>query len=251
MGTTVMSLHDPFPGGQTPYFVLRDDDPAVDGFFISTDLNGPVGLPIDQTGIFGQFLDNFNVTYGGATLSSLDILGALGSYDFDGLTVFNWTVDDGPFNPLGLIFEELTIEILSPPAVPDGFDGPPLLVRKFPLDPTGLRLSFDVASCSGNAGHHIVYGFGSQLPVTPGGSYLVQGSQCAVGGPSYVWIGTPDPSIDPSNLLWFLMLANDGSTTEGSWGHDAAEAERQGPAAGGASGECGITSKSLTNSCGQ
>ena len=113
-----------FPGGslpiETPYtesdplFTIRDNDPAVDGFYVSTDVNGPVGVPIDVNGIFGSFINNFYVTYGGDLLPSLDIADAVGSYDFTGLTVFNWTIDDGPFNPFGLIYESMTVtEILT------------------------------------------------------------------------------------------------------------------------------------------
>ena len=109
MGAAVVGLQSPFPVGQTPYFVLRNDDPAVDGFFISTSVDNPFGLPLEQTGVFGQFIDNFSVTYGGSTLSSLGILGALGTYDFTGLTVFNWTIDDGPFNPVIIDFVSMTI----------------------------------------------------------------------------------------------------------------------------------------------
>ena len=69
-------------------------------------------MPISQTGIFGQFNNNYSVTYTGDTLPSLDILDALGTYDFTGLTVFNWTIDDGPFNAMGIIFEQMTIEPL-------------------------------------------------------------------------------------------------------------------------------------------
>ena len=109
-GSVLLGLQDPFPAGQTPYFVIRDNDPAVDGFFVATSVDFPIGVPIDQTGIFGQFLNNYSVTYTGDTLPSLDILDALGTYDFDGLTVFNWTVDDGPFNAMGIVFEQMTIE---------------------------------------------------------------------------------------------------------------------------------------------
>ncbi len=109
--STVMELQDPFPAGQTPYFVIRNDDPAVDGFFVSTSVDFPAGVPISQIGVFGPFVNNYSVTYGGTTLSSLDILDALGTYDFSGLTVFNWTIDDGPFNAMGLVIEELTISV--------------------------------------------------------------------------------------------------------------------------------------------
>lgn len=109
---TVLGLQDPFPAGETPYFVIRDNDPAVDGFFVSTNVDLPMGVPISQVGIFDQFRNNYLVTYTGDTLPSLDILNVLGIYDYSGLTVFNWTVDDGPFNSLGVIFEQMTIEPL-------------------------------------------------------------------------------------------------------------------------------------------
>ncbi|MCA8960161.1 MAG: hypothetical protein KDC38_06590, partial [Planctomycetes bacterium] len=106
-----IGLQSPFPAGQTPYFVIRNNDPAVDGFWTSTNLSFPAGVPLGQTGSFGQFTNNYYVTYDGSTLSSLDILDALGSYDFSGLAVFNWTIDDGPFNAMGLVIASLTIEV--------------------------------------------------------------------------------------------------------------------------------------------
>ena len=55
---------------------------------------------------------------------------------------------------------------------------------------------------------------------------------------------------DRSRLLWFLMLATDGSDTEGSWGKDGRGVERVGPGAGGSSANCGMIDKALENSCG-
>jgi len=110
-----IGLQDPFPG--TPYFVLRNDDPAVDGFFIASSVDFPTGVATDEpANLAPTFVHNFSVTYVGSTLSSLDVLGALGTYDFTGLTVFGWTMDDGPFQPLGGLFGTLTIETLA--AVP-------------------------------------------------------------------------------------------------------------------------------------
>jgi hypothetical protein len=117
-GSIVTGLADPFPAGQTPYFVLRDNDSAVDGFFLATDpvVGFPNGLPSDQVGIFGDFINQFSVTYDNDPLPSLDILDAVGFYDFTGLTVFGFTIDDGPFNAMGLIFSDMTIEIIPAPA---------------------------------------------------------------------------------------------------------------------------------------
>lgn len=104
-----LSLQDPFPGNSTPFFVVRDNDPAVDGFFLSTNIDNPFGVPLNQNGQLGQFTNDFMVTYGGDTLASLDVAQAEGIYDFDGLSVFNWTINDGPFNPVGIIFESMSI----------------------------------------------------------------------------------------------------------------------------------------------
>ena len=116
-GGTSIGLQDPFPGGQTPYFVIRDNDPAVDGFFVSTNIDFPTGVPLQQTGFFEQFRNNFSVTYNGNTLSSLDIADAEGKYDFAGLNVFNWTIDDGPANAAGFNFSNLTIARVPEPTM--------------------------------------------------------------------------------------------------------------------------------------
>jgi hypothetical protein len=121
LGTISMTLQDPFPAGQTPWFVIRDNDPAVDGFYLSAlTIDFPLGVPINQSGFFGQFHSYYSVTYLGDTLSSLDILDALGIYDFNGLTVFGFRITDGPFDPIGLIFESMTIEAIP---VDDDGDG--------------------------------------------------------------------------------------------------------------------------------
>lgn len=108
-----VGMQNPYPAGQTPYFVIRNNDPAVDGFFLSSniDTGAPEGVPTDEPGIFGQFYNNFYVTYLGSTLPSLDIMDALGTYDFTDLTVFNWTLDDGEFGPnaMGILFSQMTI----------------------------------------------------------------------------------------------------------------------------------------------
>jgi len=110
MGPASALLYSPFPG--TPYFVLRDNDPAVDGFFLSTGTDFPVGLQLDEpaNGAGTRFFKSyFNVSYDGSLLSSLDILDAIGTYGFGGLNVFGFWVEDLSFQPIGFIFESLTI----------------------------------------------------------------------------------------------------------------------------------------------
>jgi hypothetical protein len=46
------------------------------------------------------------------------------------------------------------------------------------------------------------------------------------------------------------MTVRDGSNREGSWGKDSAGNERLGPAAGGSSGQCGVTTRNVSNVCG-
>ena len=104
-----IDLENPYTGFGA-MFVLRNNDPAVDGFLVSDNVDNPQGVPLDQIGGFGPFEHSFLVTYPGTFLNSLNIAGAVGTYDFTGLSVFNWTIDDGPFNPLGLEFQELKIE---------------------------------------------------------------------------------------------------------------------------------------------
>ena len=79
-----VGLLNPFPAGQTPYFTLVDGFPVSDGFFVSTGTTSPGGVPISQTPLQA----NLDLGYVGSTLSSLNILDAVGTYDFTGLTRF-------------------------------------------------------------------------------------------------------------------------------------------------------------------
>lgn len=114
-GGTSIGLAPSFAG--PAYFVIRNNDPAVDGFFLSEGLDFPSGLDLDQAGVFGNFAAAFNVGYSGDTLSSLDILDAVGTYDFTGLEVFGMGIDDGPFEGvLGIDFSSMTISIVPAPS---------------------------------------------------------------------------------------------------------------------------------------
>ena len=122
-----------------------------------------------------------------------------------------------------------------------------------PLDIAGETLSifWDTTTCTSAADHHIIWGGRSGLfPALSGGAIQIMGSICGIGtNPPYLWTDSPDPSLDPTGVIWWLVVARDTGVTEGSWGLDGAGQERFGPVSG-SSGECGITSKDLSNGCG-
>ncbi|MHC4776507.1 MAG: hypothetical protein ACYTBR_14750, partial [Planctomycetota bacterium] len=95
------------PPGETPYFTLVDGFPVSDGFFVSTSPFSPGGVPLEQE----PFEANVDLGYEGDTIGSLDILDALGIYDFDGLTSFGfnlWAIF--PDNvAMEIDFEQMTI----------------------------------------------------------------------------------------------------------------------------------------------
>lgn len=138
----------------------------------------------------------------------------------------------------------------TPPAVPDG-DGAtvPMTVAKLDAGGVDLSIAYDT-SCPDASDHDVIFGTGADLPATLGGTYALDGGSCAVGLSSpFTWTGTP--AVAAGEFLWWVIVADDGASTEGSWGKDSSGGERPGPGTGGASGVCGNTQKSLANACGQ
>jgi hypothetical protein len=116
-------LANPFPGGATPYFVIRNNDPAVDGFYLTWGgVDFPDGLPIDEAGLFGDpFQAAFQVGYSGDTLDSLNILDAVGTYAYgDGgpgtINSFYFNLVDLGFEVVGIEYEYMTISAVPAPA---------------------------------------------------------------------------------------------------------------------------------------
>ena len=105
-GGVSQALLNPFPG--TPYFGVIDGFPVSDGFFVSSSPASPGGVALAQE----PYQANHSLGYMGGTLSSLDILDALGTYDFTGLTVFGlnlWAI--APDNVvMEMDFAQMTIE---------------------------------------------------------------------------------------------------------------------------------------------
>ena len=126
--------------------------------------------------------------------------------------------------------------------------GVPTTLRVAKLDPAGSALSigWDTTGCDAR-GYEILYGTRSGFPSTLAGTYTLSGSRCDIGINSpYVWSAAPDAG----ELLWLLVVAHDAIATEGSWGKNSANLERTGPGGGGASLQCGMTTKVVSNSCG-
>jgi hypothetical protein len=91
------------------------------------------------------------------------------------------------------------------PPVPDGTFGTPMRASR--TSPTSIALNWDVSSCA-PASHHVVYGSLSGLP-----TYQVAGGVCAIGGGgAFAWTGVP------AGDLWFVVVGDNGASTEGLWG---------------------------------
>ena len=148
------------------------------------------------------------------------------------------------------------LDLAAPPAHPPGVPGQgagstPLTAAK--LDATGrdLLLAWDTTACPA-ADYQILYGGGSQLPNETSPLYGLGGARCGIGTVSpFTWRASPDPRADTTRLLWFLIVANNDAHAEGSWGADSAGNERTGPGTNGASNQCRVTIKDLTNACGR
>lgn len=107
---------------------------------------------------------------------------------------------------------------------------------------TSGTVTWDTSNCS-STNYHIIYGKGENLS-----AWTVDGGKCSLGASgSYSWTGIPDPSAYTSRFLWFLVVGDNGGTTEGSWGLTSAATERGGTSA---SGQCSCTTKDTSGSCG-
>jgi hypothetical protein len=104
-------LVDPQPGGATVYFVVRDADPVADGFFLAGEPEWDyLNAMLDAPGSIDPYLGfHWAVGYEGDVLSSRDILDAVGTYGYDGLTSFYTAIQDAWADPMGLEYVTITI----------------------------------------------------------------------------------------------------------------------------------------------
>ncbi len=114
VGNALVLMDNPQPG--PAYFVLRNNDPGVDGFFLSSNTDVFSPLDVHIPGLNPTHELDFHTTYPATTLSSLDILDAVGSYDLTGLSVYQWTI--GRFGNPGAeyAYQRMTITVVPAPA---------------------------------------------------------------------------------------------------------------------------------------
>ncbi len=101
----------PQPNGETTYFNLRDNDPVADGMFIANATEWPSAFPsLDVPGGIDPYFNfHWEVGYTGDTFGSLDILDAVGSYDYTGLTSFYTVIGDAWADAIGLEYGNMAI----------------------------------------------------------------------------------------------------------------------------------------------
>ncbi len=124
----------------------------------------------------------------------------------------------------------------GPPPVPDGRNATtPLRAASLTTAPDSMQVSWDAASCPATD-YNLIHGdLGSVA------SYALSGAVCSLGTTgSYDWAGVP------AGNLYFLVVGTDGVGTEGSWGLDGANQERNGSVP---SGACGVTTKNASATC--
>ncbi len=115
VGGAGVDIMDPQPFGPA-YFVLRDNDPAVDGFLLSRNVEFPLPIGVRIPGLAPDHELLFSRTFNdGTALSSLDILDAVGSYDFSNISSYEWTI--GRFGNAGAeyVYQSMTISIVPSP----------------------------------------------------------------------------------------------------------------------------------------
>jgi len=127
----------------------------------------------------------------------------------------------------------------GPPPVPNGIFGTGMgatktLVEAMP-DALGINLTWDTSRCV-SGGYHVIYG-----PLATVSTYAVSGGVCGIGATgSYHWTPVPAASI------WFVVVGDDGTSLEGSWGYDSSNQVRNG---GTPSGQCGMTTRIENPTC--
>lgn len=109
------------------YFVLRNNDPRADGFFISqgTDIDTEIPLQMVPANYGIQFQRTFSIDtvppLPDDSLTSLDLLQAQGTWAYNDLSVFNFAIGLGEFSlPMILDYQTITVERVCPADMDNG-----------------------------------------------------------------------------------------------------------------------------------
>ena len=123
----------------------------------------------------------------------------------------------------------------APPPVPDGSFGTAMTASRGTPDGTTISVGWDVATCTA-ADYHLLHG-----PLSGLSSYALGGAACGLGtSGAATWSGVP------AGDLWYVVVADDGSATEGTWGSASTGSPRGGTVA---SSQCGMTGRDNTGTC--
>lgn len=117
VGGVHVALDNPQTTAPGLYFVLRDNDPAVDGFFISHGVDWPTSSDVHIPGVDPMHELDFEVGYDvGSLIHSLDILAAVGTYGTQDLSSYDWGLGRFGSHGAGIMFSSLTISAVPEPA---------------------------------------------------------------------------------------------------------------------------------------
>ncbi len=118
VGGVVLTLNNPQPSGNA-FFVLRNNDPAVDGFFISPGVDLPFPLAMSIPGLNPVHEFDFSRSFSiGTALTSLNIADAVGTYGLENIGSYQWTI--GRFGNPGAEFAYQSISITAVPEPASG-----------------------------------------------------------------------------------------------------------------------------------
>ncbi len=100
------------------YFVLRNNDPGVDGFFLSNNTSFDNNFTATVPGISQTFNFNYHETWGRTLLSSLNIEDAPGSIPLTGLSVYQFDLQLAS-GFIATTFNPPTVTVTNISAVPE------------------------------------------------------------------------------------------------------------------------------------
>jgi hypothetical protein len=133
----------------------------------------------------------------------------------------------------------VTLHACGSPIVPYSVTPTTIITTNAGLDGT---IAWDATNCP-STNYHIIYGKGENLS-----TWVVDGGVCGLGtSGTYAWSSIPDPSTYTSQLLWFIVVGDDGAGTEGSWGLMSDGNPRGGTTASGACGT--FTTRDNSGTC--